>query len=128
MKFSVMYNTGSYGVDPDAMIAVARHAEDCGFESFYVPEGLPTELSVLYRQNCFGDRFLLCLWGLTSALGTVRGLLPGLHSQIVAFRCVCGVAAAGLGCVGQWWRWVLRAVSRLGGSRAGWCGVVVPGG
>ena len=38
MKFGVMYNTGSYGVDPDAMIAVARHAEDCGFESFYVPE------------------------------------------------------------------------------------------
>ena len=33
MKFGVMYNTGVYGVDPDAMIAVARHAEDCGFES-----------------------------------------------------------------------------------------------
>ena len=38
MKFGVMYNTGSHGVDPDAMIAVARHAEDRGFESFYVPE------------------------------------------------------------------------------------------
>jgi len=38
VKFGVMYNTGSYGVDPDAMIAVARHAEDRGFESFYVPE------------------------------------------------------------------------------------------
>ena len=39
MKFGVNYNTGGYGVlDPDAMIAVARHAEDCGFESFYVPE------------------------------------------------------------------------------------------
>ena len=39
MKFGVMYNTGAYGgVDPDAMIAVARHAEACGFESFYVPE------------------------------------------------------------------------------------------
>src|SRR5580700_5479350 len=34
-----MYNTGAYGgVDPDAMLAVARHAEACGFESFYVPE------------------------------------------------------------------------------------------
>jgi hypothetical protein len=31
VKFGVMYNTGLYGVDPDAMIAVARHAEDCGF-------------------------------------------------------------------------------------------------
>ncbi len=38
VKFGVMYNTGVYGVDPDAMIAVARHAEDIGFESFYVPE------------------------------------------------------------------------------------------
>jgi probable F420-dependent oxidoreductase len=39
VKFGVMYNTGAYGVvDPDAMIAVARHAEACGFESFYVPE------------------------------------------------------------------------------------------
>ena len=38
MKFGVTYNTGSHGVDPDAMIAVARHAEDRGFESFYVPE------------------------------------------------------------------------------------------
>jgi probable F420-dependent oxidoreductase len=39
LKFGVMYNTGAYGyVDPDAMLALARHAEACGFESFYVPE------------------------------------------------------------------------------------------
>ena len=38
MKFGINYNTGVLGVDPDAMIAVARHAEACGFESFYVPE------------------------------------------------------------------------------------------
>src|SRR5580704_9487529 len=38
MKFGLMYNTGFYGTDPDQMIAVARHAEQCGFESFYVPE------------------------------------------------------------------------------------------
>ena len=38
MKFGISYNTGVYGVDPDGMIAVARHAEDCGFESFSVPE------------------------------------------------------------------------------------------
>jgi probable F420-dependent oxidoreductase len=39
VRFGVSYNTGAYGaVDPDAMIAVAQHAEDCGFESFYVPE------------------------------------------------------------------------------------------
>jgi len=39
VRFGISYNTGAYGVvDPDAMIAVAQHAEDCGFESFYVPE------------------------------------------------------------------------------------------
>ena len=38
MKFGISYNTGFYGVDPDSIIAVARHAEDRGFESFYVPE------------------------------------------------------------------------------------------
>jgi alkanesulfonate monooxygenase SsuD/methylene tetrahydromethanopterin reductase-like flavin-dependent oxidoreductase (luciferase family) len=38
VKFGVSYNTAVYGVDPDAMSAVARHAEDCGFESFYLPE------------------------------------------------------------------------------------------
>jgi len=38
MKFGLTYNTGYYGTDPDQLIAVARHAEQCGFESFYVPE------------------------------------------------------------------------------------------
>ncbi len=38
MKFGLIYNTGRYGTDPDQMIGVARHAERCGFESFYVPE------------------------------------------------------------------------------------------
>src|SRR2546429_9400702 len=38
MKFGLMYNTGFLGTDPDQMIAVARHAEQCGFESFYFPE------------------------------------------------------------------------------------------
>ncbi len=38
MKFGIIYNTGQLGVDPSRVIAVARHAEDCGFESFYLPE------------------------------------------------------------------------------------------
>ena len=38
MKFGITYNTGFYGTDPASMAAVARHAEECGFESFYVPE------------------------------------------------------------------------------------------
>lgn len=38
VKFGISYNTGYYGTGPDNMVAVARHAEDCGFESFYVSE------------------------------------------------------------------------------------------
>ncbi|SRR6266851_1244182 len=38
MKFGLFYNTGYYGTDPDQMIALARHAEQCGFESFYMGE------------------------------------------------------------------------------------------
>lgn len=38
MKVGIVYNTGSHGVHPAAVIAVARHAESCGFESFYVTE------------------------------------------------------------------------------------------
>src|SRR6185312_2444655 len=38
MKFGLMYNTGFLGTDPDQIIAVARHAEQCGFESVYFAE------------------------------------------------------------------------------------------
>jgi probable F420-dependent oxidoreductase len=38
VKFGLSYNTGFLGTDPDQLIAVAAHAEDCGFESFYVSE------------------------------------------------------------------------------------------
>jgi probable F420-dependent oxidoreductase len=38
VKFGIIYNTSQLGVDPGRIIAVARHAEDCGFESFYLPE------------------------------------------------------------------------------------------
>lgn len=30
MEFGLFYNTGYYGTDPDQMIALARHAEQCG--------------------------------------------------------------------------------------------------
>ena len=38
MKSGLVCNTGYYGTDPDQLIAVARHAEQCCSESFYVPE------------------------------------------------------------------------------------------
>ena len=38
MKFGLVYNTGFAGTDPANLKAIARHADDLGFESFYVPE------------------------------------------------------------------------------------------
>ena len=38
MRFGISYNTAYYGTDPGAIADVARHAEECGFEAFYVPE------------------------------------------------------------------------------------------
>lgn len=38
MKFAVSYSTPYFGVDPDRMVAYARHAEACGFEAVYLPE------------------------------------------------------------------------------------------
>jgi alkanesulfonate monooxygenase SsuD/methylene tetrahydromethanopterin reductase-like flavin-dependent oxidoreductase (luciferase family) len=38
MKFGLSYNTAVAGTDPANLKAIARHADDLGFESFYVPE------------------------------------------------------------------------------------------
>ena len=38
MKFGLIYNTAVAGTDPANLKAIARHADDLGFESFYVPE------------------------------------------------------------------------------------------
>jgi probable F420-dependent oxidoreductase len=38
VKFALLYNTAFLGTDPDQLVAMARHAEECGFESFYLPE------------------------------------------------------------------------------------------
>ena len=38
MKFGLNYNTGFVGTNPAKLKAIARHADELGFESFYVPE------------------------------------------------------------------------------------------
>jgi alkanesulfonate monooxygenase SsuD/methylene tetrahydromethanopterin reductase-like flavin-dependent oxidoreductase (luciferase family) len=38
VKFGLSYNTAFAGTDPANLKAIARHADDLGFESFYVPE------------------------------------------------------------------------------------------
>jgi probable F420-dependent oxidoreductase len=96
MKFGISYNTGYYGVDPDQIIACARHAEDCGFESFYMPEHIalypgakvgtmefPASLPIADPLQCLGfiaavtERILL---------GTGVLLVPYHHPVVLAKR------------------------------------------
>jgi probable F420-dependent oxidoreductase len=96
VKFGISYNTGYYGVDPDQIAAFARHAEDCGFESFYVPEHI-----VLYPGAMLGPIEippslpiadpLECLSFVAAAtrrilLGTGILLLPYHHPVVLAKR------------------------------------------
>src|SRR5512132_4229684 len=50
MKFGLSYNTAVAGTDPANLKAIARHADDLGFESFYVPEHV-----ALYPGARIGD-------------------------------------------------------------------------
>ncbi|HKV30632.1 MAG TPA: LLM class flavin-dependent oxidoreductase, partial [Candidatus Dormibacteraeota bacterium] len=94
MKFGVSYNTALYGVDPSALIAYAKHADECGFESFYVPEHI-----VLYPGATLGDSAidpslpiadpLECLAFVAAAttrilLGTATLQLPYRHPVVLA--------------------------------------------
>jgi probable F420-dependent oxidoreductase len=96
MRFGISYNTGYYGTDPVKMMAVAKHAENCGFESFYVSEHIvlypgaklgtvevPPSLSIADPLECLSfvaaatDRILL---------GTGVLLLPYHHPVVLAKR------------------------------------------
>jgi probable F420-dependent oxidoreductase len=94
MRFGLAYNTSYYGVDPDNMVALAGHAEACGFESFYVPEHI-----VLYPGAMVGSAELppslpiadplACLSFVAAAterilLGTGILLLPYHHPVVLA--------------------------------------------
>jgi probable F420-dependent oxidoreductase len=96
MKFGLMYNTAHYGSDPGLMTAAARHAEDCGFESFLTPEHIvlypdatvgrmtfPPDLAVADPLDC-----LAYVAGVTSTLllGTSVLLLPYHHPVVLAKR------------------------------------------
>ncbi len=96
MKFGIHYNTGHYGVDPDKVTAVARHAEDCGFESFYVPEHIvlypgakagsfefPSSLPIADPLECLS--FVAAATG-RILLGTAVLLLPYHHPVVLAKR------------------------------------------
>lgn len=96
MKFAISYNTAYYGVDPDKIVALAQHAEECGFESLYLQEHI-----VLYPGAMFGPTEvppslpfadpLECLSLVAAAtrrilLGTGVLLLPYHHPVVLAKR------------------------------------------
>jgi len=96
MKFGISYSTPYYGVDPDRIMAFARLAEECGFESLYMPEHI-----VLYPGAMVGPYEmppslpyvdpLDCLSFVAAAterilLGTGVLLLPYHHPVILAKR------------------------------------------
>jgi alkanesulfonate monooxygenase SsuD/methylene tetrahydromethanopterin reductase-like flavin-dependent oxidoreductase (luciferase family) len=96
LKFGITYHSGYFGVDPDNMVASAKHAEDAGFESFYLPEHI-----VLYPGAMVGSIVidpslpfldpLACLGFVAAAterivLGTAVLQLPYHHPVILAKR------------------------------------------
>ena len=97
MKFGLAYNTAHYGSDPDLMAAAARHAEGCGFESFYMSEHivmypgaalpgyppLPADLAVADPLDCLA---YVAASTSTLLLGTAVLLLPYHHPVVLAKR------------------------------------------
>ena len=96
MKFAVFYSTAFHGTDPDAMVAVAQHAEDRGFESFYVPEHVALYPGAMVGAATFQPDLpiadpLECLAFVAAAterilLGTGVLLLPYHHPVVLAKR------------------------------------------
>ncbi|MEU6424612.1 TIGR03619 family F420-dependent LLM class oxidoreductase [Microbispora sp. NPDC046973] len=95
MKFAIAYSTAD-GLDPDRLVAYARHAEACGFEGLYLPEHI-----VLYPGAAIGPYEipptlpypdpLDCLGFVAAAtrrllLGTAVLLLPYHHPVVLAKR------------------------------------------
>ncbi|WP_327581420.1 TIGR03619 family F420-dependent LLM class oxidoreductase [Nonomuraea sp. NBC_00507] len=96
MTFGTTYNTAHFGADPEGIVEFARHAEECGFESLYLPEHV-----VLYAGAKVGP-FVLppslpyvdpldCLSFVAAAtrrilLGTAVLLLPYHHPVTLAKR------------------------------------------
>lgn len=96
MKFGIAWNTGYYGVEGHQMATVARHAEEVGFESFYLAEHV-----VLYPGASVGPfEFppatpiadpLECLTYVAAStehllLGTAVLLLPYHHPVVLTKR------------------------------------------
>jgi probable F420-dependent oxidoreductase len=95
LKFGLSYNTAYHGADPDLMAAAARHAEKCGFESFYMSEHivmypgaalpgyvpLPSDLAVADPLECLA---YVAAATSTLLLGTAVLLVPYHHPVVLA--------------------------------------------
>jgi probable F420-dependent oxidoreductase len=96
MKFGISYNTAVHGTDPGHIVAVARHAEQCGFESFFVSEHIalypgaragnvefPPSLAVADPLDCLS---FVAAATEHILLGTAVLLLPYHHPVVLAKR------------------------------------------
>ena len=96
MKFGLSYNTGFLGTDPANLKAIARHADDLGFESFYVPEHVALYPGARLGAVEFAPDLpiadpLECLAFVAASttsilLGTAVLLLPFHHPVVLAKR------------------------------------------
>ncbi len=96
MKFGLSYNTAVAGTDPAHLKAVAHHAEDLGFESFYVPEHvalypgarigeseIAPDLEIVDPLECLA---FVAASTTTILLGTGVLVLPFHHPVVLAKR------------------------------------------
>jgi probable F420-dependent oxidoreductase len=98
MKFAINYSTPFYGVDPDKIVAYAQHAEDCGFESLYLPEHIALYPGAMLGPSEIPPTLpytdpLDCLSFVAAStqrilLGTGVLLLPYHHPVVLAKRLV----------------------------------------
>ncbi|WP_067674503.1 TIGR03619 family F420-dependent LLM class oxidoreductase [Nocardia miyunensis] len=96
MRFAVSYNTAFNGVDPDRLVAFARHAESCGFEALYVQDHIALYPGARYGGSELPSTLpyldpLDCLSFVAAAtqqilLGTGVLLLPYRHPVVLAKR------------------------------------------
>jgi probable F420-dependent oxidoreductase len=96
VKFGLNYNTGFAGTDPVNLQAVANHADELGFESFYVPEHVALYVGARVGDVVFAPDVpiadpLECLAFVAAStrtilLGTGVLLLPFHHPVVLAKR------------------------------------------
>jgi probable F420-dependent oxidoreductase len=96
MKFGLSYSTAFAGTDPANLKAIARHADDLGFESFYLPEHVALYPGARVGEVEFAPDLpiadpLECLAFVAASttkilLGTGVLLLPFHHPVVLAKR------------------------------------------